>query len=114
MVTKAARIAVQVIWLALCITAFAHAYRDYQGSSDWELEEGLALEMMILSFPASLAVMVAVMALGAGLQLFGLALPASSRAEMTVWWLLLVAAGYIQWFILLPKVLMHRRTARHS
>jgi hypothetical protein len=41
--------------------------------------------------------------------LFGVALPSSSKVEMTATWFLFVAAGYAQWFILLPSFLKRRR-----
>ncbi|MGB7927980.1 MAG: hypothetical protein WCF61_07485 [Terriglobales bacterium] len=53
-VRKTAGILGRTTWLALCLTALIYAYKGYQGSSDWKLEEGLAFEMMALSFPASL------------------------------------------------------------
>jgi len=49
---------------------------------------------------------------GAILGLFGLALPASSKREMTTTWSLFMVAGYVQWFILLPRFL--RRWMRSS
>ena len=101
---KGTSISVRVLWLSICIAALVEAHVGYQGKSDWKLEEGLAFEMLILSFPASFVVVGVLMLLGAGLGLFGLALPASSRAEMTVVWLLFVAAGYLQWFLVLPKL----------
>jgi hypothetical protein len=94
-----------MIWLAMCLTALVYAYKGYQGSSDWKLEEGLAFEMMALSFPASFLVVAVLTLGGAGLGLFGLALPASSRPEMTATWFLFVVAGYVQWFVVLPGLL---------
>jgi hypothetical protein len=81
-----------------------YAYKGYQGSSDWKVEEGLAFEMMVLSFPASFLVAAGLTLAGAGLGLFGLALPASSRPEMTTTWLLFVTAGYVQWFVVVPRL----------
>jgi hypothetical protein len=98
-----------MIWLATCLIALLFAYKRYQGSSDWKLEEGLAFEMMALSFPSSFLVVAAVILAGIGLRLFGLALPASSRPEMTATWLLFVAAGYVQWFVVVPRLLRRWR-----
>src|SRR5580692_8276310 len=50
-VRKTAGILGRTTWLALCLTALIYAYKGYQGSSDWKLEEGLAFEMMALAFP---------------------------------------------------------------
>jgi len=108
-VRKTAEILGRTIWLATCLTALVYAYKGYQGSSDWKLEEGLAFEMMALSFPASFLVVAALVLVGAGLGLFGVALPASSRPEMTATWFLLVVAGYFQWFVVVPRLLRRWR-----
>jgi hypothetical protein len=76
------------------------------------MEEGLAFEMMVLSFPSSFLVAVGLALTGAIFGLFGLALPASSKLEMTTTWFLCIVAGYAQWFILSPRFL--RRWMRHS
>ena len=102
---RIAGVLVRIIWLASCITALVFAYKGYQGSSDWKLEEGLGFEMMALSFPSSFVVVAAVILAGNGLGLFGLALPVSGRHEMTATWLLFVAAGYVQWFVAVPRLL---------
>jgi hypothetical protein len=108
-VRKTAEILGRTIWLATCLTALVYAYKGYQGSSDWKLEEGLAFEMMAVSFPASFLVVAALVLVGAGLGLFGLALPASSRPEMTATWFLFVVAGYVQWFVVVPRLLRRWR-----
>jgi hypothetical protein len=93
-----------MIWLAACLAALVYSYKVYQGPSDWKLEEGLAVEMMALSFPSSLVVVAGVILAGTSLGLFGLSLPASSRPEMTAMWFLFVAAGYVQWFVVVPRL----------
>ena len=87
------------------------AHKGYQGNSDWQMEEGLGLQMMVLAFPGSFLVAVGMVLTGAILGLFGLALPASSKPEMTTTWFLFVVAGYVQWFILLPRYLRHRKSS---
>jgi hypothetical protein len=107
-VRKTAGILARLLWLATCITALVYGYSNYRGPSDWKVEEGLAFEMMVLSFPASFLLVAAIVVTGVGLGLFGLELPPSSRPEMTATWLLFVAAGYVQWFVVLPKLLWGR------
>jgi hypothetical protein len=89
--------------------ALVNAHKGYKGSSDWQMEEGLAFQMMVLSFPSSFLVAVGLALTGAILSLFGLALPASSKLEMAGTWFLFVVAGYVQWFILLPRFLERRK-----
>jgi hypothetical protein len=107
-VRKILGILLRIVWLAICVTALVYAHRGYQGISDWKMEERLAFELMVLSFPSSLLVAVGLALTGAILGLFHLALPASSKLEMTATWLLFVVAGYAQWFILLPRFLKRR------
>lgn len=92
--------------------AVIEAYRGYRGISDWQIEEGLGLEMVLLSFPASLLVVLALMVTGILLGMFGHALPASSRPEMIATWMFVVLAGYVQWFIVVPKIPRRRRASR--
>ena len=105
---KALWVLVRIAWLAICVMALVNAHKGYQGTSDWEMEEGLAFQMMVLSFPSSFLVAIGLALMGAILGLFGLALPSSSRLEMTATWILFVVAGYAQWFILLPMFLRQR------
>ena len=107
---KTVWIAAQNIWVALCLLALIEARQGYRGASDWQMEEGLAFEMMVLSFPSSFVVAIGLASTGAILGLFGVALPPSSRLEMTSTWFLFVAAGYVQWFVVVPKLLARRKT----
>jgi hypothetical protein len=59
-----ALIVARLAWLAVCLTALIGSHRAYQGTSDWKTEEGLAFEMMVLSFPASCLVMAGLMLTG--------------------------------------------------
>src|ERR1700692_1451401 len=93
-VKRAALMVVRLAWFVICLTILIDAHRAYQGNSDWKTEEYLAFEMMVLSFPASYLVVAGLIVAGVTLGRFGLALPPSSRAEMTANWLLFVGAGY--------------------
>jgi hypothetical protein len=108
-VKKALWIVAQIIWVAICVLALIEARQGYRGASDWQMDEGLAFEMMVLSFPSSFAVAIGLASTGATLGLFGLALPAPSRLEMTCTWFLFVLAGHIQWFILVPRFVARRK-----
>ena len=47
------------------------ALRGYRGNSDWQVEEGLFAEMIVLGFPSSLLVMGGLMVAGFVFQRFG-------------------------------------------
>jgi hypothetical protein len=102
----------QFIWFEVCVYVLVSAQQAYAGKSDWKMEESLALQMMLLVFPASFVVMAGIIALGFLLGLFGWSLPPSSPVEMTVTWAIFVAVGYLQWFLILPKVWSHLETTR--
>ena len=104
----------RIAWLAICVTVLVGAHKGYQGTSDWQMEEGLAFQIMVLSFPSSFLVAVGLALAGAILGLFGLALPASSKLEMTATWFLFVLAAYAQWFVLLPRFLLRRKRSTES
>ena len=108
---KFALIAIRVAWLAICLTILVNSQKGYRGRSDWKAEEYLAFEMMGLSFPASYLVVGGLILAGPALGLIGLRLPSSSKVEMTVIWLLFVLAGYIQWFVVIPR--FWRETRSH-
>ncbi|MGA7907659.1 MAG: hypothetical protein WCA16_09665, partial [Candidatus Sulfotelmatobacter sp.] len=72
---KALSVLVRIAWVAICIIAAVHAHNGYRGTSDWQMEEGLAFQMLVLSFPSSIVVAVGLALTGAMLGLFGLALP---------------------------------------
>ena len=89
-------------WFGACVAALATMHAGYEGVADWKMEEALGLEMMILTFPSSILVAIGFMFVGFSLGLFGLQLPASSRAEMTVTWAIFVTFGYMQWSVGAP------------
>jgi hypothetical protein len=103
-VKKTFWIAAQIAWIAICLVALVEANHGYRGLSDWQVEEGLAFEMIVLSFPASLFVVMGFIFSGMLLSVFGSALPASSKPEMAVTWFLFMIAGYVQWFLVLPRL----------
>ena len=92
-------------WLAICVLALVGALRGYQGKSDWKIEEDLLLTVTVLGFPASLLVVIGFMGIGFLLQQFGISLPPPSRADMITTWFILVIAGYIQWFLVVPHLI---------
>jgi hypothetical protein len=89
-------------WFGVCVAALAAAHTGYEGAADWKMEEALGFEMMVLTFPSSMLVVIGFMLVGFSLGLFGLHLPASSRAEMTVTWGIFVTFGYMQWSFGVP------------
>lgn len=70
----------------------------FDGRPNSDAEEVLIILMLILSFPAGIAVSALVSGIGILLHVsFSV-----SRAEMFVVWLVLAIAGYLQWFYFVP------------
>ena len=97
-------VAVGAIWAGVCIAALIEAYNGYSGVSDWRIEEGLAFEMMVLTFPASIVSYVALTLVAIILTVFGASLP-SSRNEMIATWSVFFAVGCVQWFVVIPRII---------
>ena len=50
---KTIGILIRVVWLAVCVVALVFAFKGYDGSSDWRVEEGRG-ESIIFGTPPSL------------------------------------------------------------
>jgi len=50
---KTIGILIRVVWLAVCDVALVFAFKSYDGSSDWRVEEGRG-ESIIFGTPPSL------------------------------------------------------------
>jgi len=100
-------LALRIAWTAVCVAALIDALHGYQGGADWKMEENLGFEMIVLGFPGSYIVAVCFALAGYLLGFVRVALPAPSRAEMIGTWIIFLAAGYVQWFVLLPRLVRH-------
>lgn len=106
--------ALRFAWLTVCVTALVTALHGYQGKSDWREEEGLAFAMIVLGFPASLLIVFALTFTGFALGRFGISLPPPSKPAMATSWLFLFAAGFVQWFFVIPRIFRSRRNPRNK
>ena len=106
---KAIEVFLKIGWTAVCIAALIEAPQGYRGAADWKMEENLGFEMLVLGFPGSYLTAVCLALAGYILGIFRMALPQPSRIEMVGTWILFVAAGYAQWFVLLPRLFRRLR-----
>jgi hypothetical protein len=107
--TGAFGLVVRIAWTVACLAALIDALRGYQGGADWKMEENLGFEMIVLGFPGSLVVAVCLAFVGHILGFVRMALPPPSRAEMIGTWTIFLSTGYLQWFVLLPRLLRRHR-----
>jgi hypothetical protein len=107
-------LAPRLAWLTLCLAAFALYTATYNQTTHRDNDIVLAYIFFALGFPASL---LAAWAIGGiaytAFHLFGLTVLPNGRAGMLVTSVLLVLAGYVQWFILLPRLWRWVRTRLH-
>lgn len=86
------------VWVTLSVVVLVYGQAIYDGKPNSDAEQVLAILMLILSFPAGIAISALVSGIGILLHVsFSV-----SRAEMFVVWLVLAIAGYLQWFYFVP------------
>ena len=86
------------VWVTLSVVVLVYGEAIYDGKPNSDAEQVLAILMLILSFPAGIAISALVSGIGILLHVsFSV-----SRAEMFVVWLVLAIAGYLQWFYFVP------------
>jgi hypothetical protein len=119
---KIRRIAYAVFWLLLLI--FVELFYDPTETSDSEAIRSMLFGFVaVLAAPASLIILVAWTGFVLLLQLFDssalvdvmntiIGSNEAFRLQYLLWWLLMFAASYWQWFYLLPKLLhaLRRKT----
>lgn len=106
--------AIKAIWLLLATGTFLLTLSLYNGTattSDSELI--LVYGMIVLSFPSSLLILLAVglfghLAVAAGVEF---SIP-TNYLVLTIEWIVFLCSGYLQWFVLIPRA--WRRWKRRS
>jgi hypothetical protein len=95
-------------WLALCVATLIFAAALDQRAGEHFLWEG----MTVLAFPASYVAMGVALIGGIAGQIF-LALSPNAWIALPLAWLCFLIAGYLQWFVLVPKLVrtLRRRAA---
>ncbi len=101
--TKTGRVALRSVWIILSLAVLLYCQYVFDGKANSDSEEVLIILMFILSFPASFVA--GAIAVGGAFSYEHLlhAPLQTSRLEMFLTWGLFFAAGYVQWFTLLPR-----------
>lgn len=102
----------RLVWVLLAFAVLAASLLLYDGRPNSDADILLGYAMLTLSFPIGAA-------LAAGLGFLGRVLFetmgyvfTTSYASMAVVWLVFFIAGYLQWFVFVPKMLDWRRARR--
>lgn len=91
----------KVSWIGIAVVALLVTLYGFDGKTNSDIWIVLTWSMLVLSFPASLIVSLAHMALGAGFSIT----VETSYLSLTLEWAVYFALGYIQWFKLLPYLI---------
>jgi len=99
----------RVLWIGVSILVLALSLYKFDGKPNSDIGIFLAWSMLFLGFPISFLVA----AILAGLS-FVVEMATSSPLPTSYWllafsWLCLFAAGYWQWFVILPRLLERLR-----
>jgi hypothetical protein len=99
-------LAVKVVWLLLAFGILAFTLYVYDGTpATRDVELILLYGMLVLSFPVSLIAALAVGAAGYLAEALGsrFSIP-TGYLTLAFEWLILLGLGYLQWFVLLPRL----------
>ena len=99
----------QIIWIVVCVWVLVHTLVAYHQSHNEEVGIILIYLMTTLSFPSGWLIVFMLSGLGFVLyKLFGFYLP-GGYPGIILDWLIIFAAGYFQWFILIPFIAKKQR-----
>jgi len=95
-------------WIGIAVVALLVTLYGFDGKTGSDIWLVLTWSMLVLSFPASLIVSLAHMALGAGLSIT----TKTSYLSLAIEWAGYFALGYLQWFKLTPYLIAKLRALR--
>ncbi|MCP5086635.1 MAG: hypothetical protein GY952_07535 [Rhodobacteraceae bacterium] len=96
---------VKLIWLGLCIWVLIDALLDPKIFSNGELITIFELKVLALTSPLGFVLEMILQGLFVVFESFAelWKMNVSLWADLVVFWAIMVSAGYLQWFVLLPK-----------
>jgi hypothetical protein len=104
----------KVAWLIAAATVYAATLAAFDGKPNSDAEDLLGWGMLVLSFPASILYAAAFSLMAEWLlSQFGTVV-STSYTSMTVSWMAMLALGYVQWFVLMPKLIRKWKAGRTS
>ena len=94
----------RVVWVILCLAVLAYCQYAFDGKPNSDAEEVLIILMLILSVPASFVAGAIAVGVAFSFERLMHSPLQTTRLEMLFTWALFFAAGYVQWFMLAPRV----------
>ena len=101
--TKTGRVVLRSVWIILSLVVLLYCQYAFDGRPNSDAEEVLIILMFILSVPASFVVGAIAVGVAFSFERLMHSPLQTSRLEMLLTWGLFFAAGYVQWFTLLPR-----------
>lgn len=93
----------RVMWVTLCLAVLAYCQYAFDGKPNSDAEEVLIILMFILSVPASFVAGAIAVGVAFSFERLMHSPLHTTPLEMLFTWGLFFAAGYLQWFTLLPR-----------
>ena len=93
----------KVVWLFLAVAPLVRALRWAEGKYHGEALEFLVGVLMAMGFPSSLPVLGVMTLTTWTLRHFGIEV-AATRSTYVAAWAVLIVTGYLQWFVLVPRI----------
>ncbi len=100
------------LWVALSIVVLVYGQAIYDGKPNRDVEEVVIILMFILSFPASFVAGAIAVGVAFSFERLMHSPLHTTRLEMLFTWALFFAVGYVQWFMLVPRVWSKWQTFR--
>jgi hypothetical protein len=102
-VRKVGMLKAKAIWLFLATAPLVRGLQWAEGRHHEEALEFLVGIMMAVGFPTSLPVLGVMFLTTTGLRSLGLEV-AGTRGSFVAAWAILIVTGYLQWFVLVPRL----------
>lgn len=101
---KTGRIVLRSIWIILSLAVLLYCQYVFDGKPNSDAEEVLIILMLILSIPASFVAGAIAVGVAFSFERLMHSPLQTTRLEMLFTWALFFAVGYVQWFMLVPRV----------
>lgn len=101
-----------ILWLAVCAYCLIWAFLQRNANISGEVDIGFALSMLMFTFPIGLVLgAMASVIIGILYDTWGIVTPGGFLPN-AISWIILVPAGYFQWFVLIPWLYRKAKTER--
>jgi len=94
----------RVLWVTVAVILLGWAELAFDGTVNWDGEEVLLYVGLALGFPSAILGAALLAGLYEAIHSVTGTTIVTSRLEMAFAWAVLVACGYLQWFVIVPAI----------